>query len=60
MECADAKGKATNFLRQFRDLKTREFKQITAQQFMEVWNHYDEDGESLTYVHITLQVQGLK
>lgn len=44
MECADAKGKATNFLRQFRDLKTREFKQITAQQFMEVWNHYDEDG----------------
>lgn len=35
----------TNFLRQFRDLKTREFKQITAAQFMDVWNHYDTDGE---------------
>ncbi|KAL5021915.1 hypothetical protein ScPMuIL_001070 [Solemya velum] len=34
----------TNFLRQFRDLKTREFKQITAAQFMDVWNHYDTDG----------------
>lgn len=46
MEGANGKGKTTNFLRQFRDLNTREFKQITAQQFMEVWNHYDEDGES--------------
>lgn len=35
-----------NFLRQFRDKETREFKQITASQFMDVWNHYDSDGES--------------
>ncbi|XP_076112469.1 calbindin-32-like isoform X4 [Mytilus galloprovincialis] len=41
---ADANKKSTNFLRQFRDLKTREFKQITAAQFMDVWNHYDDDG----------------
>lgn len=36
--------KGENFLRQFRDLKTREFKRITAGQFMDVWNHYDTDG----------------
>ncbi|XP_063441144.1 calbindin-32-like isoform X3 [Mytilus trossulus] len=41
---ADANKKSTNFLRQFRDLKTREFNQITAAQFMDVWNHYDDDG----------------
>jgi len=35
-----------NFLRQFRDKETREFKRITASQFMEVWNHYDSDGKS--------------
>lgn len=33
-----------NFLRQFRDKETREFRQITASQFMDVWNHYDSDG----------------
>ncbi|XP_052817172.1 calbindin-32-like isoform X2 [Mya arenaria] len=33
-----------NFLRQFRDKETREFKQISASQFMDVWNHYDSDG----------------
>lgn len=37
--------KSSNFLRQFRDLKTREFKLLSAQQFMEVWNHYDTDGK---------------
>lgn len=36
--------KEQNFLRQFRDLNTREFKRITAGQFMDVWNHYDTDG----------------
>eukprot|EP00105_Crassostrea_gigas_P030463 XP_011452774.2 PREDICTED: calbindin-32 isoform X2 [Crassostrea gigas] len=39
-----AEDKSSNFLRQFRDLKTREFKLLSAQQFMEVWNHYDTDG----------------
>ncbi|XP_041377165.1 calbindin-32-like isoform X2 [Gigantopelta aegis] len=33
-----------NFLKQFRDIKTRDFKRITASQFMDVWNHYDSDG----------------
>ncbi|XP_076449191.1 calbindin-32-like [Babylonia areolata] len=36
--------KAENFLRQFRDLDTRELKQVTAGQFIDVWNHYDRDG----------------
>ena len=34
-----------NFLKQFRDIKTRDFKRITAGQFMDVWNHYDSDGK---------------
>lgn len=25
-------------------MNTREFKRITANQFMDVWNHYDTDG----------------
>ncbi|XP_055891393.1 calbindin-32-like isoform X2 [Biomphalaria glabrata] len=33
-----------NFLRQFRDKKTRKFKEISAANFMDVWNHYDTDG----------------
>lgn len=36
---------STNFMRQFRDADSRELKQLTAQQFMEVWEHYDEDGK---------------
>ena len=35
----------SNFMRQFRDSESRELKQLTAQQFMEVWDHYDDDGE---------------
>ena len=35
----------TNFLRQFRDKNSRQFKKFTATQFMEVWTHYDADGE---------------
>jgi Ca2+-binding EF-hand superfamily protein len=34
-----------NFLRQFRDVDgSRQFRQFTATQFMEVWSHYDADG----------------
>ncbi|XP_035824709.1 calbindin-32 [Aplysia californica] len=33
-----------NFLRQFRDKKTRKFREISASSFMDVWNHYDSDG----------------
>lgn len=36
--------KCTNFMRQFRDAESRELKKLTANQFMEVWGHYDEDG----------------
>ena len=39
---------ATNFLRQFRDTESRELKQLSAGQFMGVWEHYDSDGESLS------------
>ena len=36
--------KKENFLRQFRDEQSKEMKQLTASQFMEVWSHYDIDG----------------
>lgn len=42
---AAAATTTTNFMRQFRDKKTRELKNLTASQFMEVWSHYDHDGE---------------
>jgi hypothetical protein len=55
MEAAAAKKAGTggdrkllagaNFMRQFRDNDSRELKQLTAAQFMEVWDHYDDDGE---------------
>ncbi|XP_022256596.1 calbindin-32-like isoform X2 [Limulus polyphemus] len=34
-----------NFMRQFRDRNTRKLKNLTSAQFMEVWSHYDADGE---------------
>ncbi|XP_053201258.1 calbindin-32-like [Panonychus citri] len=37
-------GKPKNFLSQFRDGKTNELRNLTAVQFMEVWKHYDRDG----------------
>ena len=37
--------KCNNFMRQFRDADSRELKKLTANQFMEVWSHYDEDGQ---------------
>jgi hypothetical protein len=39
--------KATNFMRQFRDPHSRELKKLSANQFMEVWSHYDKDGKCL-------------
>lgn len=36
--------KATNFMRQYRDPDSRELKKLSANQFMEVWSHYDKDG----------------
>lgn len=37
--------RAHNFMRQFRDPESRELKKLSANQFMEVWSHYDKDGE---------------
>ena len=37
---------ASNFLRQFRDKDSRELQQLSAAQFMKVWEHYDEDGKN--------------
>lgn len=37
--------KKGNFLQQFRDEQSKELKQLTASQFMEVWSHYDIDGK---------------
>lgn len=36
--------KATNFMRQYRDPQSRELRKLSAHQFMEVWSHYDKDG----------------
>jgi calretinin len=38
--------KAQNFMRQYRDPDSRELKKLSANQFMEVWSHYDKDGEA--------------
>lgn len=38
------KSNSCNFMRQFRDKNTRELKNLTASQFVEVWSHYDKDG----------------
>ncbi len=37
--------KKENFLRQFRDEQSKEMRQLTAAQFMEIWSHYDTDGK---------------
>jgi len=34
----------SNFMRQFRDTESRELRKLSAVQFMEVWDHYDTDG----------------
>ncbi|XP_031328270.1 calbindin-32-like [Photinus pyralis] len=36
--------KATNFMKQYRDPESKELKKLSANQFMEVWSHYDRDG----------------
>ena len=40
---------SANFMRQFRDTDSRELKQLTAGQFMTIWEHYDDDGEFIIY-----------
>lgn len=36
--------KAHNFFRQYRDPQSRELRKLSANQFMEVWSHYDKDA----------------
>ena len=43
-----AATRASNFMRQFRDSESKELKQLTASQFMEVWEHYDDDGAEVS------------
>ncbi|CAF0777016.1 unnamed protein product [Didymodactylos carnosus] len=45
------KRKNENFLRQFRDEQSKELKQLTAAQFMEIWSHYDTDGNGFIEGH---------
>lgn len=32
-------------MNQFRDSQTKELKNLTSGQFIEVWSHYDKDGK---------------
>ena len=50
--------KDCNFMRQFRDDGTREMKKLTSHQFMEVWNHYDNDGRSYHLAPKSVNVLG--
>ncbi|CAI9715677.1 calbindin-32-like isoform X3 [Octopus vulgaris] len=43
MASNDRVNRSANFLKQFRD-GAGQFKKITANQFMDVWNHYDQNG----------------
>ena len=36
---------SSNYLRQFRDSDSLEIQKLSAVQFMNVWEHYDADGE---------------
>ena len=42
---ATSKLSSSNFLRQFRNAESRELNKLSAVQFMEVWDHYDNDGK---------------
>lgn len=48
--------KAHNFMRQYRDPESRELKKLSANQFMDVWAHYDKDGMYLPLTHTLLTV----
>ncbi|CAF1450984.1 unnamed protein product [Adineta steineri] len=48
---SERQQKKENFLRQFRDEDSKEIKQLTAAQFMEIWSHYDTDGNGFIEGH---------
>ncbi|KAF7256617.1 hypothetical protein EG68_06638 [Paragonimus skrjabini miyazakii] len=37
-------NRSDNYLAQFKDHRSKKMKMFTAAQFVEVWNHYDQDG----------------
>lgn len=43
-----AEQPVVNFMSKFRDKDTRVLNNLNSQQFIEVWNNYDKDGESLS------------
>lgn len=47
--------RATNFMRQYRDPESRELKKLSANQFMEVWSHYDKDGK-ITHLRLKYNI----
>lgn len=38
-------GSKSNFMSRFADSYSDALKHLTSQQFFEVWNNYDQDGE---------------
>lgn len=38
------KEKRTNFMRQFRNKTNHEVTEISSEQLLLIWDHYDEDG----------------
>lgn len=45
---------AQNFMRQYRDPESRELKKLSANQFMDVWSHYDRDGKLYNKILVKL------
>lgn len=45
--------KAQNFMRQYRDPESRELKKLSANQFMDVWSHYDKDGKQFDFAYFS-------
>lgn len=41
----NSRANGQNYMRQFRDKNTRQLKNLTSTQFMEIWSHYDHDGK---------------
>lgn len=49
--------KAQNFMRQYRDPESRELKKLSANQFMDVWSHYDRDGKCVINLKCFYNIQ---
>jgi calretinin len=48
--------RAQNFMRQYRDPESRELKKLSANQFMDVWSHYDKDGKHKYFILYCRQI----